>query len=54
MKAAGMATISPDEVVRLTKPTDGFLCPLSANTFGLDFLNFTICDYETKKVSSRA
>jgi hypothetical protein len=28
----------------------GFLCPLSANTYGLDFLNFTISDYASKKV----
>lgn len=27
----------------------GFLCPLSANTFGIDFLNFTISDYISKK-----
>ena len=27
----------------------GFLCPVSANTFGIDFLNFTISDYESKK-----
>ena len=30
-------------------PCIGFLCPLSANTFGIDFLSFTISDYETKK-----
>jgi hypothetical protein len=34
----------------LTKPTEGFLCPLSANSFGIDFLQFTISDYQTKKV----
>ncbi len=28
----------------------GFLCPLSANTFGIDFLTFTISDYTSKKV----
>lgn len=28
----------------------GFLCPLSANSFGIDFLNFTISDYQTKKI----
>lgn len=28
----------------------GFLCPLSANSFGIDFLQFTISDYQTKKV----
>lgn len=28
----------------------GFLCPLSANNFGIEFLNFTISDYTSKKV----
>ncbi len=28
----------------------GFLCPLSANTFGIDFLSFNISDYDTKKI----
>jgi hypothetical protein len=27
----------------------GFLCPLSANNFGIEFLNFTISDYTSKK-----
>lgn len=33
-----------------TKPTERFLCPLSANIYGLDFLSFTIEDYDTKRV----
>jgi len=45
-----MASPSPDDVCKLTKPTDGFLCPLSANTFGIEFLSFTISDYESKKI----
>jgi len=28
----------------------GFLCPLSANTYGIDFLSFNISDYDTKKI----
>lgn len=28
----------------------GFLCPLSANSYGIDFQSFTISDYETKEV----
>lgn len=43
------SVISPDDVNRLTRPTEGFLCPLSANHYGIDFLSFTISDYETKK-----
>lgn len=45
-----MSVITPEDVVKLTKPTDGFLCPLSANTYGLEFLKFTITDYENKKI----
>jgi hypothetical protein len=26
------------------------LCPLSANTFGIEFLSFAIIDYETKNI----
>lgn len=28
----------------------GFLCPLSANNYGIEFINFTISDYTTKKI----
>lgn len=45
-----MAFVTPSDVQALTKPTEGFLCPLSANSFGIDFLQFTISDYQTKKV----
>jgi len=45
-----MSTITPEEVCSLTKPTDGFLCPLSANTYGIDFLSFSISDYTSKNV----
>eukprot|EP01038_Epipyxis_sp_PR26KG_P013752 gene13752-18444_t len=45
-----MSFVTPEEVSTFTKPTDGFLCALSANTFGIDFLQFTISDYETKNV----
>jgi hypothetical protein len=27
-----------------------FLCPLNANTYDIEFINFVISDYETKKV----
>ena len=27
----------------------GFLCPLNANTYGLEFLEFEIKDYDTNK-----
>lgn len=43
-----MAEITPDDVNRLTKPTDGFLCSLSANHYNIEFLSFVISDYDTK------
>lgn len=41
---------TPDDILKLNRPTDGFLCPTSANTYGLEFLQFTICNYETKDI----
>lgn len=45
---ARAAAVTPDDVLRLSAPTDIFLCPRSANTYDIDFLSFTIEDYETK------
>lgn len=57
-----MSKITPDYVLKLTKPTDGlivkkwifynigFLCPLNANTAGIDFIDFKIRDVESKRV----
>ena len=45
-----MSEVTPEDVMRLTKPTDGFLCTLAANTYGIEFLSFVISDYETKNV----
>lgn len=42
--------VTPDDVLELTRPTDGFLCPLSANQFRIEFLQFIISDYDTKKI----
>ena len=42
--------ISVEDVLELRRPTSKFLCPLLANTYGLQFLEFTIKDYNTKKV----
>ena len=38
------------DVLELTKPTSHFLCPLSANTYGLQFIEFKIADYNSKKL----
>lgn len=44
-----MTSITPEEVCKFTKPTSGFLCKLSDNIYGIDFLAFTIKDYDTKR-----
>lgn len=43
-------TVTPAEVLRHTAPTRGFLCPLSANEYKIEFLSFIIQDYDSKKV----
>ena len=41
--------MTPDEVYKLEKPSKGFLCRLSANSYGLIFKSFEIADYDSKK-----
>ncbi|GMI43783.1 hypothetical protein TeGR_g8725 [Tetraparma gracilis] len=41
--------VTPDDVLEFRKPSASFLCPVSANTYGIEFLSFVITDYETKK-----
>lgn len=43
-------SVTPNEVLKLTAPTSEFLCPLSANTYGIDFLSFRIRDEDSTKV----
>jgi len=40
---------SPADVLALKVPTDAFMCPITANTFGIDFLAFKIRDMSTGK-----
>ena len=42
--------ITPEAVLAHKAPTEGFLCPLAANKYGIDFREFEIKDYD--KVSS--
>ena len=46
-------SITPEDVMGFTEPTSNFLCPFSANVYGIDFLAFTIEDYDTKRVMHR-
>lgn len=45
-----MSGVTADDVLELTHATEGFLCPLSANTYGLTFESFVMKDYHTKEV----
>jgi len=42
-------SLTPDDILDLKGPTQEFLCPLSANTYGIEFLSFIIQDYVSKK-----
>mmetsp|Transcript_42533 Transcript_42533/g.106340 ORF Transcript_42533/g.106340 Transcript_42533/m.106340 type:complete len:189 (+) Transcript_42533:255-821(+) len=37
---------TPEECLSLTSPADSYLCPLSANSFGIEFLEFRIREME--------
>eukprot|EP00953_Heterococcus_sp_UTEX-ZZ885_P009557 5619-Heterococcus_DN1.PRE.1 len=47
---ANWRSIRPEDVLTYKKPTAGVLCPLTANTYGIEYLEFTILDYQTKNV----
>lgn len=38
-----------EQVLEFRCPTQGYMCPLSANTYGIDFLSFRIRDYNTSR-----
>lgn len=40
---------TPEEVLEYSEPTRGYCCPLSANTYGIEFEHFHIRDYETNQ-----
>jgi len=40
---------TPEECLDLTRPCEGYLCPLSANTYGVEFLEFKIREMEGQK-----
>ena len=43
------ARVIPENVLDLKAPTKKFLCPLTANEYGIEFLSFVIQDYRSKK-----
>mmetsp|Transcript_17718 Transcript_17718/g.24772 ORF Transcript_17718/g.24772 Transcript_17718/m.24772 type:complete len:189 (-) Transcript_17718:338-904(-) len=49
-KYEGWEKFTIEDACKQQTPTKGFLCPLSANKFGIDFQAFTIRDHSTDKV----
>jgi hypothetical protein len=47
---ANWEKISPEVVLGFESPSEGYLCPLSANAYGVEFLKFEIKDYDSGKV----
>lgn len=47
MGSSNWEDITPDVVLNLEGPTTKFLCPLSANVFGIDFIDFEIKDVDS-------
>ena len=45
-----MEDITPENVGALTEATDRFLCPLSANVYGIEFVYFKVRDLESGTV----
>ncbi|RNF27084.1 GMP-PDE, delta subunit family protein [Trypanosoma conorhini] len=42
--------VTPEQVLQFSSPTSDFLCPLTANTYNIEFYRFTIRDMETGEV----
>ncbi|XP_017116342.1 protein unc-119 homolog [Drosophila elegans] len=49
-RSAEPSSVSPDEVLHLTKITDDYLCSANANVFEIDFTRFKIRDLESGAV----
>lgn len=45
-----MVDVRPEDVLEYKAPTEGFLCPLEANVWDIEFLAFKIRDAESGKV----
>lgn len=45
-----MSRVSPEDVLKFQKATEGFLCSLSANVYGIEFVAFKVRDLETKTI----
>eukprot|EP00002_Diphylleia_rotans_P004322 TRINITY_DN13147_c0_g1_i1.p1 TRINITY_DN13147_c0_g1~~TRINITY_DN13147_c0_g1_i1.p1 ORF type:complete len:185 (-),score=36.73 TRINITY_DN13147_c0_g1_i1:372-926(-) len=43
-------SVTPADVLKFKEPTSGYLCPVNANTFGIEFVAFKIRDMDSKQV----
>jgi len=43
-------SVGPEDVLKLNKPTKGFLCSMSSNAPNIDFIKFVIRDDSSKRV----
>ncbi|GBG63567.1 hypothetical protein CBR_g38633 [Chara braunii] len=48
--APSVDEITPDYVLKLERPTEGFLCSLADNTYGIEFTEFEIKDSDTGRI----
>nr|CCC89516.1 conserved hypothetical protein [Trypanosoma congolense IL3000]CCD14757.1 unnamed protein product [Trypanosoma congolense IL3000] len=46
----GASDVTPEMVLQHTGPTQDFLCPITANTYNIEFYSFYIRDADTKQV----
>jgi hypothetical protein len=46
----GAMALTVEEALQLRAPTERFMCPITANSFGIEFLSFFIRDMESGKV----
>ena len=42
--------VTPEDVLKYTKPTTSFLCPITANLYGISFGKFVIRDVKNNKI----
>jgi len=42
-------SITPEDVLELDGPTEGYLCPMSANVYNIDFVSFKIRDMDSNE-----
>jgi hypothetical protein len=49
MKNMFCQQVTPDLVLNMKSPSEGFLCQVSANTYDINFKSFRISNYTTKE-----